>query len=135
MTVLAVATVLGNLAPGRHVRASGSAFGTSQGGTPPVGCASVTWPSVAIEGFVAEQARAERIVRGADQRLRVRSEKELAGYRGALDYLFQDDPGNLSVRSCFGLEPKTGRRGEAMTRGEVGRTCGSRNAHRPQSGL
>jgi Fic family protein len=53
--------------------------------------------SSAIEGIVVEQARAERIVRGADQRLRVRSEKELAGYRDALDYLFQDDPGDLSV--------------------------------------
>jgi len=53
--------------------------------------------SSAIEGIVVEQARAERIVRGADQRLRVRSEKELAGYRDALDYLFQDDPGHISV--------------------------------------
>lgn len=53
--------------------------------------------SSAIEGIVVEQARAERIVRGADQRLRVRSEQELAGYRDALDYLFQQDPGHLSV--------------------------------------
>lgn len=53
--------------------------------------------SSAIEGIVVEQARAERIVRGADQRLRVRSEKELAGYRDALDYLFQNGPGDLSV--------------------------------------
>jgi Fic family protein len=53
--------------------------------------------SSAIEGIVVEQARAERIVRGADQRLRVRNEKELAGYRDALDYLFQNDPGDLSV--------------------------------------
>lgn len=53
--------------------------------------------SSAIEGIVVEQARAERIVRGADQRLRVRNEKELAGYRDALDYLFQDSPGDLSV--------------------------------------
>ena len=48
--------------------------------------------SSAIEGIVVEQARAERIVRGADQRLRVRNEKELAGYRDALDYLFQNEP-------------------------------------------
>jgi Fic family protein len=53
--------------------------------------------SSAIEGIVVEPARAERIVRGADQRLRVRNEKELAGYRDALDYLFQDRPGDLSV--------------------------------------
>ena len=53
--------------------------------------------SSAIEGVVVEQARAERIVRGADQRLRVRNEKELAGYRDALDYLFHDRPGDLSV--------------------------------------
>lgn len=53
--------------------------------------------SSAIEGIVVEQARAERIVRGADQRLRVRNERELAGYRDALDYLFQKDPGDLSV--------------------------------------
>ena len=53
--------------------------------------------SSAIEGIVVEPARAERIVRGADQRLRVRNEKELAGYRDALDYLFQNDPGELSV--------------------------------------
>jgi Fic family protein len=53
--------------------------------------------SSAIEGIVVEQARAERIVRGADQRLRVRNEKELAGYRDALDYLFHDRPGDLSV--------------------------------------
>jgi Fic family protein len=53
--------------------------------------------SSAIEGIVVAQARAERIVRGADQQLRVRSEQELAGYRDALDYLLQDDPGDLSV--------------------------------------
>jgi Fic family protein len=53
--------------------------------------------SSAIEGIVVEQARAERIVRGADQRLRVRNEKELAGYRDALDYQFQNEPDDLSV--------------------------------------
>jgi Fic family protein len=53
--------------------------------------------SSAIEGIFVEQGRAERIVRGADQRLRVRNEKELAGYRDALDYLFQGDPGELAV--------------------------------------
>jgi Fic family protein len=53
--------------------------------------------SSAIEGIVVDQARAERIVRGADQRLRVRGEKELAGYRDGLDYLFQGDSGDLSV--------------------------------------
>jgi hypothetical protein len=71
--------------------------------------------SSAIEGIVVEQARAERIVRGGDQRLRVRSEQELAGYRDALDYLFQNDPGDLTVglvlhlhRLLFG---RTGGRG------------------------
>lgn len=53
--------------------------------------------SSAIEGIVVEKARAERIVRGADQRLRVRSEKELAGYRDALDYIFQSNTGELSI--------------------------------------
>lgn len=50
--------------------------------------------SSAIEGIAVEQARAERIVRGADQRLHVRSEQELAGYRDALYYLFRDDAGD-----------------------------------------
>ena len=53
--------------------------------------------SSAIEGVLVEPGRAERIVRGADQRLRARSEQELAGYRDALDYLFMDDPGELNV--------------------------------------
>jgi Fic family protein len=53
--------------------------------------------SSAIEGIVVEQARAERIVRGADHRLRIRSEMELAGYRDAFDYLFEGNPGDLSV--------------------------------------
>ncbi|MGH7642284.1 MAG: Fic family protein [Candidatus Dormibacteria bacterium] len=53
--------------------------------------------SSAIEGIVVETARAERIVRGADQRLRVRNERELAGYRDALDFLLGTDPGELSV--------------------------------------
>lgn len=53
--------------------------------------------SSAIEGVVVEQGRAERIIHGADQRLRKRDEQELAGYRDALDYLFQDEPGPLAV--------------------------------------
>src|SRR5665213_166850 len=53
--------------------------------------------SSAIEGIVVERGRAERIVRGADQRLRVRSEQELAGYRDALDYLLQVEPGELNL--------------------------------------
>ncbi len=53
--------------------------------------------SSAIEGVVVEQGRAERIIQGADQRLRKRNEQELAGYRDALDYLFQDEPGALAI--------------------------------------
>jgi len=53
--------------------------------------------SSAIEGVIVEPGRAERIVRGADQRLRARSEQELAGYRDALDYLFLDEPSNLDL--------------------------------------
>lgn len=53
--------------------------------------------SSAIEGVVVELSRAARIVRGADQRLRVRSEQELAGYRDALDYLVHGEPGALGL--------------------------------------
>jgi Fic family protein len=54
--------------------------------------------SSAIEGVVVEEARAERIITGAATHLRTRDEKELAGYRDALDYLFgEDDPGPTSV--------------------------------------
>lgn len=53
--------------------------------------ASITMSS-AIEGVVVDdQTRADRIVRGEQIRLRTRSEQEFAGYRDALDYLFQED--------------------------------------------
>lgn len=51
--------------------------------------------SSAIEGIDVATARAERIIRGQAQRLRSRSEQELAGYRDALDHLQQagwDEP-------------------------------------------
>lgn len=53
--------------------------------------ASIT-ASSAIEGVVVPQpARAEAIIEGRPSSLRTRSEQELAGYRDALDYLFQQD--------------------------------------------
>jgi Fic family protein len=48
--------------------------------------------SSAIEGVVvADAGRAERIINRRTSTLRNRSEQELAGYRDAQDYLFQDD--------------------------------------------
>jgi Fic family protein len=48
--------------------------------------------SSAIEGVVvADSTRAEGIIRGRVQILRNRSEKELAGYRDALDHLLRED--------------------------------------------
>jgi Fic family protein len=53
--------------------------------------ASVT-ASSEIEGIVVpDQIRAERIIEGRETVLRTRSEEELAGYRDALDYVFQQD--------------------------------------------
>lgn len=47
--------------------------------------------SSAIEGVVVEdRARAAQIVAGTSEHLRDRSEQELAGYRAALDYLYQE---------------------------------------------
>src|SRR5438445_7170991 len=46
--------------------------------------------SNAIEGVVVESARAERIVEGAPK-FRNRSERELAGYRDAIDALMRSD--------------------------------------------
>lgn len=47
--------------------------------------------SSAIEGVVVDnKARAADILAGSSDRLRDRSEQELAGYRGALDYLYQE---------------------------------------------
>jgi Fic family protein len=48
--------------------------------------------SSAIEGITADSPeRAERIIRGAVSRLRTRDERELAGYRDALDYVLRRD--------------------------------------------
>src|SRR2546430_3306340 len=48
--------------------------------------------SSAIEGVVVPDAgRADRIITGRAKNLRTRSEQELAGYRDAQDYLFQED--------------------------------------------
>lgn len=59
--------------------------------------ASIT-ASSAIEGIVVpDPDRAERILQGRARRLRTRSEQELAGYRDAQDYLFQNDWHPLSV--------------------------------------
>jgi Fic family protein len=53
--------------------------------------------SSAIEGIVVEASRASRIVSGTVRRLGNRSEQELAGYRDALDYLWGDQPTDLTV--------------------------------------
>ncbi|HEX5946277.1 MAG TPA: Fic family protein [Acidimicrobiales bacterium] len=53
--------------------------------------------SSAIEGVVVEPGRASRILAGQVSRLGNRSEQELAGYRDALDHLWTDDPGELTV--------------------------------------
>lgn len=54
--------------------------------------------SSAIEGVVVPDAdRADRIIAGRAKTLRTRSEKELAGYRDAQDYLFQRDRRPLNV--------------------------------------
>jgi len=53
--------------------------------------------SSAIEGVVVEDARVPKLVSGVPGGFRNRSEAEFAGYSGALDYLHQEDPGELSV--------------------------------------
>lgn len=54
--------------------------------------------SNAIEGVVVDAARVSRLVSGsAPDHFRNRSEAEFAGYTAALDYLHQDDPGELTV--------------------------------------
>ena len=59
--------------------------------------ASIT-ASSAIEGIVVLDAgRADRILTGRAKTLRTRSEQELAGYRDAQDYLFQDTWRPLNV--------------------------------------
>lgn len=77
--------------------------------------ASVT-ASSEIEGIVVpDQIRAERIIEGKAAVLRTRNEQELAGYRDALDYLFQSDwrPMNIGLllhlhRLLFGHTAATG---------------------------
>ncbi|MGL5828968.1 MAG: Fic family protein, partial [Angustibacter sp.] len=50
--------------------------------------------SSAIEGvIVADESRATLIAQGRIQALRGRNEQQLAGYRKAVDYLWQDDWG------------------------------------------
>lgn len=59
--------------------------------------ASIT-ASSAIEGVVVPSSqRADRIIQRHSGPLRTRSEQELAGYRDALDYLFQQDWRPLNV--------------------------------------
>jgi Fic family protein len=54
--------------------------------------------SSAIEGVVVPSAtRARQIIAGSNRTLRTRSEQELAGYRDALDYIFQRDWRPLNV--------------------------------------
>jgi len=54
--------------------------------------------SSAIEGVVVlDTSRADRIIAGRAKTLRTRSEQELAGYRDAQDYLFQEDWRPLSL--------------------------------------
>ena len=53
--------------------------------------------SSAIEGVVVEAARVPRLVSPDAGRFRNRSEAEFAGYRAALDYLYQEDRRPLNV--------------------------------------
>lgn len=54
--------------------------------------------SSALEGvIVPDERRADRIIEGSATRLRTRSERELAGYRDALDYVWQTEWRPLNV--------------------------------------
>lgn len=53
--------------------------------------------SSAIEGVHVANARVPNLVSGNPQRVRDRNEAEFAGYSAALDYLNQQDPGELTV--------------------------------------
>jgi Fic family protein len=53
--------------------------------------------SSAIEGIVVEQTRVPGLVSPDAARFRNRSEAEFAGYRAALDFLQQENPGELHV--------------------------------------
>lgn len=53
--------------------------------------------SSAIEGVTVDDYRVPTLVSGAVRRFLSRSEAEFAGYTAALDYLNQENPGDLSV--------------------------------------
>ncbi len=53
--------------------------------------------SSAIEGVHVAEARVPNLVSGNPQRIRNRSEAEFAGYSASLDYLNQQNPGELTV--------------------------------------
>jgi Fic family protein len=53
--------------------------------------------SNAIEGVIVDDSRVTALVSGASRRFRNRSEAEFAGYTAALDYLNQEEAGDLSV--------------------------------------
>lgn len=53
--------------------------------------------SSAIEGVVVTPERIAGLAAGRTRRFRNRSEAEFAGYRAALDYLYQEEPGDLAV--------------------------------------
>lgn len=53
--------------------------------------------SSAIEGVFVADGRVSSLLSGNPQRIRSRSEAEFAGYSAALDYLNQQDPGELTV--------------------------------------
>ncbi|HUY63771.1 MAG TPA: Fic family protein [Acidimicrobiales bacterium] len=53
--------------------------------------------SSAIEGVIVDDARVPKLVSGATGGFRNCSEAEFAGYSSALDYLNQNNPGDLSV--------------------------------------
>jgi Fic family protein len=53
--------------------------------------------SSAIEGVTVDERRAPGILAGRTERFRTRSEAEFAGYTAALDYLYDDRPGDLTV--------------------------------------
>jgi Fic family protein len=53
--------------------------------------------SSAIEGVLVDDARVSKLTSGRGASIRNRSEAEFAGYTAALDYLNQEDPGELSI--------------------------------------
>jgi Fic family protein len=53
--------------------------------------------SSAIEGVHVPEGRVPNLVSGNPQRIRNRNEAEFAGYSACLDYLTQQDPGELTV--------------------------------------